>query len=304
MRKTWIKLLSAVLVMAALTALVLSEPQLTQDSPGQSFKLTTLSPNEVVSITLTQANKAPITLKRVAASQSTSAQTSPASADSAAAANNTQIWLMTAPLSARANPVRAAAIASLAGALSNIAYDSTDLELAKFGLVPPKIQLTLNDIVIAIGARQELDDLRYLMRDGQVLLMQDRFYHHLNKSPPGYIDPALFADDAKLIAIHTDSFEARMSEGSWTWQPASAFKSADEVVALAAQWRLASATEVRMMDYQLQWSDTVRVEIQGRPPIRLMLARDNNRTWLGRPDTDLQYALTQQRARTLLRQQM
>ena len=284
MRVTWLKLTIAALVLSGLITLVLLDPKLADEVPAQTISLTTLAPADVDHIIVSRSSGNRIELKR----------------DQNAPTN----WRLVAPIQARANPVRAAAIASLAGARSNLSYAVAGAKLAELNLSPPQIQLRLNNAVIGIGGRQELDDLRYVRTGAQVLLLQDRFVYHLSNNAATYVDPALFTSATKLVQIQTPEVELRLHQGEWQWSPQAAFQSVDEIAALVSLWLSLSALEVATMDYERTWLEAAVLTTADGTALRLLYTRDNTRVWLGVPTQDLQYGITVPRAEALLRKSL
>lgn len=242
----------------------------------QAERLTSLAPSEVTQIRLERAARDPVALRR-----------------------DNGGWQLVAPITGRANPIRAAALASLAGGSSNIAYPTSEVDVEGLGLGAEALVLRLNDVELRIGGREEVRGLRYVQNGARVFLVQDRFYHHVSATTPGFVDPALFDPKDSIIAIRAPEFDVESGESGLTWHPPTAFASADDAATWLATWRNLSALTVSFADYSVSWQPAVTVQFASGASERLVFRTQQGRVWVARPDHDLQYELPATRAKAL-----
>ncbi|MEM7406628.1 MAG: DUF4340 domain-containing protein [Pseudomonadota bacterium] len=275
MRKLWLNLGAAALLFAALAAV----SWLTRTSTpvgSEALRLTALSPGTVKDIQIQRQDGSLVALTR-----------------------NGDFWRVTEPFAARANPVRAAAIASLAGATTNVFYPVAAIPLAEAGLAPPQLVVALNGTALEIGARQSLDDLRYVRVEQRVALLKDHFFHHLDQPAAGFVHPAPLPPGANVKAIRAEAFELKLGAGKWTWAPSEFAVSADAVVTLVSRWQAASATAVMAMDPAVKWRDNIAVTLSTGDVLQFKVREAGEHGWLGLPALNLQYQFPRTRIRQL-----
>jgi hypothetical protein len=208
-------------------------------------------------------------------------------------------WHVTAPITARANPIRAAALASLAGASSNIVYATTAIRPDALGLGATALVLHLNDISLRIGTREEVRDLRYVQNAGRVFLVQDRFYHHVSATTAGFVDPVLIDPTRRIASVRTPRFELESTESGLRWRPQTAFASADDAAAWLARWHSLSALAVSFADYSAKWHPAMTVRFESGHSEQFVYRSAHGRVWIAQPEVDLQYEIPTSRAKAL-----
>jgi hypothetical protein len=202
-----------------------------------------------------------------------------------------QQWRLVSPIEASASPLRANAIASLAAARTNIWYAKTDVDLATLGLRPPLARVRLNDVTLEFGAIESLRDLRYVLIDDQVALLQDRFFHHLTATASAFVDPALLPTGEQLQRLVVPGLEIIITNGALTWSPDNAFVNRAAATAFLQRWRSAAAMSVRTMNYALDWQKAAELTSDGAGTVKLLMAKVQGKVLLGNAALDLQYEL-------------
>ena len=274
MTRAWRKLLVLLSVTAGLGLLAVYGPH-TQPDP-EAERLTPLLSSEINQIRLERPGRDTVALTRDGSN-----------------------WRLTAPITARANPIRAAALASLAGASSNIVYATTEVRPEALGLGATALVLQLNDTSLRIGTREEVRDLRYVQNAGRVFLVQDRFYHHVSATTAGFVDPAPIDPARRIVGLITPRFELESTESGLKWQPQTAFASADDAAVWLATLHSLSALAVSFTDYSAKWQPAVTVRFESGPSERFVYRSTQRRVWIARPEVDLQYEIPNARAREL-----
>ena len=271
-------LLNAFLLLLAvgLGLVVIWEPG--KEKPGEPVKLTALDPETISHIRIESRGREPVQLVK-----------------------EHETWQLVLPLSLPANGFKAETLAKAAAATSHGQFPQEDRELAPFGLDPPRARLQLGDEELLFGDTEPLQGHRYVLANGMVHLITDRFYHHLMAGAPGFVHPAPLGPDPRPVAIKLPDAEARRSEGQWTALPQGLEVSADAVAALVEAWRHAQATSVKRADDALTPQGSVTIEFEESDTIRFEFARSESEVILVRTDLDLQYHLPKASGERLLR---
>jgi hypothetical protein len=240
--------------------------------------LTALAPAEVVRIGIERHGQAAVTLERV-----------------------DRRWLLTAPLALPADEFRVQALLALVAARSEAGFRAAGNDLGQFGLEPPQAVLRFDDVVLAVGNTEPLSGRRYLLADGEVHLIEDRWFSQIFGAPAAWADPRPLPADAKPVRIVLPDASWRLHEGRWRREPPDPSLSADAGPLLADAWRLARAITVRARDPDLPWGERVLIELADAPAgIAFELARVPDALVLGRPDLGLQYRFLERQAGALL----
>ncbi|MAP11458.1 MAG: hypothetical protein CMQ61_05330 [Gammaproteobacteria bacterium] len=256
-----------VLIAAILALLAVYEPGLRQTG-HDSLPLTRLAPKDINNIVVERPGRDAIELKRTARG-----------------------WRLVAPFTASANPLKASALASLAGARTNVWYEAEAADARALALDPPAARVRLNNVELQFGGVETLRDLRYVKVEDRVALLKDRFFHHIAASPSAFVDPVLIPKSVELIAIRVPGASLRRIDGEWQFNPGSAFASEATVEAFVSRWQVAAAMSVRTMDYQLNWRDAAHITTAERGSYTLQVATAPGRVLLGDAQLDLQYEL-------------
>ena len=274
MFRVWRNVIVLLVVAGGLAWLAIFGPR--NNTGPETASLTALQPEAVTRIRLERPHQDPVVLIRGASG-----------------------WRLRAPFEARANPIRAAALASLAGATTNITYDTAQTEPEALGLGASAVILQLNDTRLAIGTREDVRGLRYVRNANRVFLVQDRFYHHVTATSAGFVDPAVLDPQERVSSIVTPAFEIESGGNGLRWRPESAFASADDAATLLSVWRGLSALSVGFANYRAKWQPAATVTFDSGASVRFMYRTSQGRVWLMRPDLDLEYELPRSRAKTL-----
>ena len=100
-------------------------------------------------------------------------------------------WQMREPYQAPASAQAVAHLLAVARAPARLRLNLRDYDLAKLGLAPPLLTLTLDDVVIQVGDEDPLEHDRYMRVGDTLLRVPDRFSARLLESPESELaDPA------------------------------------------------------------------------------------------------------------------
>jgi hypothetical protein len=210
-------------------------------------------------------------------------------------------WRLVAPFSLRANQDRVASLLGLARVTVHDAFRAEGNNLREFGLDPPKARLLMDEHEFHFGDTEPLNGWRYVRYGADVHLISDAYSYHLLATAPAFVDPAPIGADARPVGFTLPGIRLRLEEGSWRVDPPQASSNADAGERLAKAWISAKAASVRRFDSDLNWEQTIQVELHGESePLRFRVARLDREWVIGRPDRKVQYHFPKQAARGLL----
>ncbi|WP_198034179.1 DUF4340 domain-containing protein [Acidihalobacter ferrooxydans] len=152
-------------------------------------------------------------------------------------------WHLTAPIRARANPALMRALLDLPQARSNKRYAAARLDLAQYGLAPPRATIRFGKTRIELGTLNPLNQRRYALRNGMLYLVSDAL-STLPESPAlSWISLKLLPPGARITALHLPTLDLRAKAPSG-WTLAHAHASAAQIAALLDAWRQAHALRI------------------------------------------------------------
>lgn len=212
-------------------------------------------------------------------------------------------WRLDAPLQARANRYRIEAILGLASAVSLAQLPAAGVDLKQLGLDPPRVQVRLGTVELAVGGTEALDNRRYVRAGETVHLVDDLYYRHLVASPVELVDPALLDPHAKPLGIVLPELSLQLVDGRWILTPPDPAISADAVAALVERWRHASAIELSSCETQPDAAPPHWAEVRladASTPLRWQIRGEGAELVLCRPDLKVAYHFPKQTGEALL----
>lgn len=153
-------------------------------------------------------------------------------------------WQMTRPWQVPANQGYLDALARLVEAPVFDSFPLVEARRGDFGLDRP-LRLQLDDLSLAFGNTNPLNQHRYLLEGNRVVLMVDRFYHHLIGGPESLVSPALLPPGLEILAIQGPEFRLEQGAAGWQLVPASSESSADVIKDYLDAWHEAQGLGVR-----------------------------------------------------------
>lgn len=210
-------------------------------------------------------------------------------------------WRMVTPVERPANPDKVTALLGLASARVHEAFRAIGNDLAVYGLEPPAARVWLGDEAFAFGDTDPLNGWRYILHGPDVHLITDAYFHHVLATPAAFLHPAPLAGVPRPTGISVTAAVRRAGGQNAGTMPPSEMVAGDTGRKLIDAWVAARAASVRALDPRLQWTDGVRVSLQGgAPDIRFQAAWLEHELALGRRDWEVQYHFPRAAARTLL----
>lgn len=208
-------------------------------------------------------------------------------------------WQLVDPIRITANDFRVNTLIGVLGAPVHARVATGREDLSRFGLDVPRARLQLDDLEIQFGDTEPIYGRRYLLYDGQVVLVDDAYFSHLSSSAANFVNPALLGHNAAPRSITIPGLRVFREGGGWAAEDGDAQVDADDITRLVDAWRNAQATAVRPYEQGLDWSGEARIELLDGQR-RFDIARTDYELILGRPDLGVQYHLTKAAGARLL----
>lgn len=208
-------------------------------------------------------------------------------------------WHLLEPMRIAANDFRIKTLLRVLAAPVRLRIDASAQQLARFGLVSPRARMLLDGKEILFGDTEPIHGRRYLLYNGEIVLVDDNYFSHLSSSAANFVDPALLGPDPNLQSIELPSMRIYRHAGDWRLDSDDPNVSADEITRLVDSWRGAQATAVRPYEQSLDWNGEIRVKLADGS-MAFDLARTEYELILGRAELGIQYHLTKATGARLL----
>jgi len=219
-RKRWLLNLGLALFIIALALLVKYQPGVreTQESPP----LTNLAADQIERIRIARLGQPEIILAKMG-----------------------QDWRLVAPLQARADRFRIDGLLHLAGATTEGSFPAPAGDLAKYGLDKPAAKVWLDNTEIIFGGTHSLNDLQYVLYNGQIHLISNASFRSIPAELTGFFSSRLLDEKYKLIGLKLPKFSLTLKDGSWKVEPENKALSSDRINSFVDEWRYARALNVK-----------------------------------------------------------
>lgn len=165
-----------------------------------------------------------------------------------------QSWRLTQPVAVRGDDFKAELLLKLLQAPVSLRRPLADLKPADYGLegATPQVRfLTANGdaLTVQFGAQNPVGLRRYLGVGDHLLLVQDKYLHHVRASWSDWVDRRVLPEGITLVAIDLPDLRLRNEQGKWrvTSRDGKAIAAdADAVTRLVDGWRYAYAMKVSL----------------------------------------------------------
>lgn len=198
-------------------------------------------------------------------------------------------WRMLGPYALPGNAARLDALARVVEAPILDAFPLPKERLAVFGLDRP-IRLSLDQTVFEFGAEDPINHHRYLRQGERLILILDRFYHHLGASAEQLLSPALLPPGAKIQGVRTPDYQLTHETSGWRLEPPNPALGGDDLSRRVVDWANAQGLAVRAFD-KPQSERWVEIGLADGQSLRFLILEQGGQTWLVRPDQGLGYQL-------------
>ncbi len=150
-------------------------------------------------------------------------------------------WRMLQPFNAPADAYHIQQLLALPAQDSSNRYAVAELDLARFGLNPPKVTVRLGTAELQFGDQNPLNFKRYLKVDGVIHLIDDILFYPLTAPATTWIEAKLLPN-GNLKGLELPGFRIFAKEtGRWASEPELAEADLEE---LLDTWRTARAVQV------------------------------------------------------------
>lgn len=224
-------------------------------------------------------------------------------------------WWLSEPLRMPADRFRAETLVNLVQATSLAEYPVAEVDLAKFKLDKPLLEVRFNDLKVAFGDTEPLQGRRYAQVGDQVHLISDQLHSFLNAKPTDLVSHALLPEGARPVRITLPLLQEqegadrpfagevtlRFDESRWVVEPPQEGVSPDSVNALVDGWRFAHALEVQPLSEPAKPLGTVTLQLEGdEHPLVFDILEVKPDLVLARRDVGLRYQLAEPLKKRLL----
>lgn len=103
-------------------------------------------------------------------------------------------WRLTHPINAPADPLAISGLLDLVDSPAQRSWDAAELDLAELALAPSRWSLQIDSRPIAVGRAAPAGDQRYVLVDGQVLLIPEFNTRLIDSNPVDLVDRQLLPD--------------------------------------------------------------------------------------------------------------
>jgi len=210
------------------------------------------------------------------------------------------IWYITAPYQLPANEFRAQSVSALAETRSHLQYSVKTIDLKKFKLDKPEINLLLNNrLTLEIGSVDPLKNRRYVKNGDTLHLVNDTFYYQLIGDVTAFVSYQVLPPELKLSKLVLPRFTLSLQQGDWKISPAQKDVSADSLNEFVNEWRHAQSLEISVYRGKLRKAN-IHIYYEGSDePIHFSLQKENDNVFLVRNDLKLSYKLSDETAEKL-----
>jgi hypothetical protein len=250
---------------------------LTPSEEAEHESLLALSPAEVTHIAVRRDGQPYFTLERVAGE-----------------------WRVTSPFEAPADDRVVGQILAVIRAPVRSRYSPDDIDVGRFGLDHPTIELEIDGRRVAFGDAEPVDRRRYALRGDELVMVDEMIHYRLSLSPDQLVDRRILPPGGAIERIRFPDRELVRDElGHWTLTPEAEAIDADRV---AEVWRRIDAREVRGWDGAgAEQLPVIEVNLFGRPdPVRLYVIEHGEPLVLGNAVRGLRYRIVGEQAHELL----
>jgi len=210
-------------------------------------------------------------------------------------------WQMDVPIAMPADPNMVRTLLDTLDVASEKQFPATGAALAQYGLDKPKAELWLNGAEYAFGGLQPVDNLQYVLTDGQIHLVNAMLFYRVAHDVYWWVDKGLLPAGSHVTALQLPQATFTLDKhGAWQLAPADASVSADDIQKLMDAWQRELAISVSPIGKDVREGE-VSISISGSDkPLRFAILKDPDFVVLARPDLGLQYELDASLRDTLL----
>ncbi|MEJ2481082.1 MAG: DUF4340 domain-containing protein [Acidihalobacter sp.] len=202
-------------------------------------------------------------------------------------------WRLTAPISARVNPLMMRTLLQLPHERSTKRYAAAGLDVSRYGLKPPRASVYFGSTRIDLGSDNPINQLRYVLSGGELYLVTDRLSTLPEGAAANWVNLALLPPQARIVRLQLPSLDIRAKQpAGWVLQPEPAHYSADQVAALLNAWQHATALQLSAAPgTPASTQGDVRIELAGGTRLHLQIVATKPQLVLRNPALGVEYRL-------------
>ena len=207
------------------------------------------------------------------------------------------LWLITAPFSAHADPFQMERLLAIVAARATQRYAGTDL--ARFELDRPQARLAIDGQLFDFGAISTVTREQYVATEGMVYAINPRYGSAVAASAEELIRRQLFAANEAPVRFEFKDFSVIQRDGKWTLTPPAPDLSQDDFNRWVDEWRQATALRAERHADKIPIGD-IKVEFRDGRKLALGILQRESELVISRPDENVRYYVPSQTARRLL----
>lgn len=206
------------------------------------------------------------------------------------------VWFLTEPLNARADPLRVESLLGVLTAQSEKRFAAQDL--ARYELDNPLAQLQLGTQSFAFGGVQPLSNQLYVLTNEAVYLISPVYFLDVTKPLTNLIAKQILAPDEVPVAFEFPHYTLTRKEGTWRMTPPAESFTQDGANAFADEWGQAQANIVSQPQH-FKGKERITIRFASGKSLLLLAAQQGAEWVVQRADSQLTYHFTLEAAQSL-----
>lgn len=239
-----------------------------EDAPPAPERLTQLQIDEIRLIRIPRDNNNDIVIEKISD------------------ASGKEIWQMQQPYSIKAHQFRVNTLLKLSQLPVEQSWSVDNLNLADYGLEPPRAHIQFNQQQITFGKTSPLNNKRYLLHNNKISLHADETYPLVSAQPASLVDLKLL-HQAEIVSLNAPQLKLYKNDAGH-WQSHQQL-TADQIQSILQQWKNAQAFAVHTYMPRKQLG---KITIQfAQQVIEFEITDDEPWLILARPELGIEYHL-------------
>lgn len=215
---------------------------------------------------------------------------------------NAEQWLITSPVQARAAGNEVKPIIDLASSRPAHSYPASEAQPDNIGLNPPQLTLRLNDIAIALGGSDSLDNNRFVRVGDQIHLISVPIENAPDADYSELVARELLPEDAEITRLELPGINITASGlGGWQIRPENKDKGADAAQFTVDTWSRARALWIKPADTDLDAAGQIVIHTANNGQFKFEVVATQPQLVLRAPDVGVDYHLGANQNAPLLR---
>jgi hypothetical protein len=202
-------------------------------------------------------------------------------------------WHMLEPVQVEARDFYVQQVLEILTQQSLQRYPAAGLDLAKYGLQPPRARLFADDVEFAFGRINPLNNHLYVMVDGVLHMVGQNDLSPLTAPWTEYVSTAVLPGGAQIVSLQVPRLGSiRSDEKGWRYAGGHPPSSADQMQTLADAWQNAQALEVKPLS-ERRWQGEVVLRLAQTGEMKLPLAMQGDELILRRDGLEYRFGAEQ-----------